>query len=200
VQEQPPIKFVVGLGNPGRRYHRTRHNVGFMVLKELRRRWEFGRARSKFHARLWSGRIGPQGVALVAPQTYMNASGRAVAEVMGFYRLPPALLLVVLDDLALPLGCIRARAGGSAGGHKGLTDVLDAVGTRQLPRLRVGIGSPPPGTDAVEYVLSPFGKAEQEVIAKGIVRAADAVADWVTRGMTYVMNHYNQRVQDAPNG
>jgi len=184
-------KLVVGLGNPGLRYRKTRHNVGFMVLKELRRRWEFGRGKAKFHARVWAGRIGPAPVTLVAPRTYMNRSGLAVAEALAFYRAEASLALVVLDDLALPAGRLRARAGGSAGGHKGLKDVLSALGVADVPRLRIGIGAPPEGVDAVKYVLTRFAKDQEQALAEAIGRAADAVGDWVAKGMPYVMDHYN---------
>ncbi len=185
-------KYVVGLGNPGRRYRQTRHNVGFMVLKELRRRWDFGRARSKFHSRVWTGHMEASGVALVAPQTYMNCSGTAVAELAAFYKLSAADLLVVMDDLALPLGRLRARAKGSAGGHKGLADILAALGTEAVARLRVGIGAPPEHMDNIAYVLSAFAEDEWTVMAPAIARAADAVETWVRSGIAEVMNRFNR--------
>jgi len=194
VETAPAIsKYVVGLGNPGRRYRDTRHNVGFMVLKELRRRWDFGRARSRFHSRVWTGRIGACGVALVAPQTYMNDSGTAVAELVNFYKLDLTDLLVVMDDLALPPGRLRARAKGSAGGHKGLGDVLRALETEAVARLRVGIGPPPEHMDGTAYVLGTFSEDEWAVMAPAIARAADAVETWVTNGIGEVMNRFNRQ-------
>jgi PTH1 family peptidyl-tRNA hydrolase len=192
-----PTRFVIGLGNPGRRYSKTRHNVGFMVLKALRKRWDFGRARSKFHARVWTGRIGRVRVALAAPQTYMNRSGQAAGELAGFYQAEPAALLVVMDDTALPTGRLRARASGSAGGHKGLADVLAVLGTQAVPRLRVGISAPPPDGDAVEYVLSEFEPHEKRPMAEAVERAADAVEDWVRSGIRCVMDRYNAGSQAA---
>jgi len=185
-------KFVVGLGNPERRYQGTRHNVGFMVLKELRRRWDFGRGKAKFHGRCWSGAIAGQSVTLLAPRTYMNRSGVAVADMMVSRSIDPAGVLVVMDDMALPTGRLRARASGSAGGHKGLRDIVRATGTDALPRLRVGIGRPPEGVDGMEYVLARFEEDEKPVMLEAIRRAADAVEGWAAKGITYVMNHYNQ--------
>ena len=156
--QAPTTRYVVGLGNPGRGYAKTRHNVGFTVLKELRKRWDFGSGRRKFHSRLWTGRIGGRGVTLLAPQTYMNRSGLAVAEATGFTKAPPEAVLVVLDDMALPTGKLRIRAKGSAGGHKGLADVIRALGGAELPRLRIGVGQPPDEMDAVDYVRTNFRK------------------------------------------
>lgn len=188
----PTGRFVVGLGNPERRYRGTRHNTGFMVLSELRRRWGFGRGRSKFHGRCWSGSIAGRSVTLLAPETYMNRSGLAVAEMMAFYKAAPDGVLLVMDDMALPPGRLRARADGSPGGHRGLADILQAAGTEALPRLRIGIGPPPAGVDPVDYVLSEFAEAERPVMLEAVQRAAAAVEDWAARGITYVMNHYNQ--------
>jgi len=196
-QVGPEAKFVVGLGNPGRRYRGTRHNVGYMVLRELRRRWSFGRGKSKFRGRCWAGSVAGRPVTLLAPKTYMNRSGLAVAEMMGFYKAAPAAVLIVLDDMALGLGRLRLRGRGSAGGHKGLTDILQAVGADQLPRLRVGIGAPPEGADATAYVLGRFRKNESAVMKEAIARAADAVEAWVTKGLSYSMNRHNRPVAEA---
>ena len=191
----PARRFVVGLGNPRRRHRGTRHNVGFMVLSELRERWDYGRGRRKFHGRCWSGSIAAADATLLAPETYMNRSGMAAAEMMAFYKAPPEAVLIVMDDMALPAGRLRVRASGSAGGHKGLADILRAVGTQALPRLRIGIDSPPAGVDAMEYVLGRFAEHEKPVMRRAIEMAADAVEDWAVKGITYVMDHYNQDTQ-----
>jgi len=133
------------------------------------------------------------------PQTYMNRSGSAAAQMAGFYRADPADVLVVLDDMALPPGQLRARAGGSAGGHKGLADVLRAMGSNDVPRLRIGIGPPPPRMDAVDFVLTRFGPDETQDIEHAIQLAADAVGDWVFSGIEYVMQKYNRRTQNTGN-
>ena len=184
-------RTVVGLGNPGRRYAGTRHNAGFMVLKELRKRHDFSTARRKFHSRLWTARFGRTPVTLLAPQTFMNDSGRAVAEATSFIKAPPETILVVLDDLALPVGKLRARAKGSAGGHNGLADVARALGGADVPRLRLGIGQPGEHMSAVDYVLTKFTKQEQQLMAEAVVRAADAVEEWIADGIACVMDHYN---------
>lgn len=191
----PARRFVLGLGNPRRRHRGTRHNVGFMVLSELRERWDYGRGRRKFHGRCWSGSIATVAATLLAPETYMNRSGMAAAEMMAFYKAPPEAVLIVMDDMALPPGRLRVRASGSAGGHKGLADILQAVDTQALPRLRIGIGSPPPGVDSVQYVLGRFTEQEEPVMLRAVEKAADAVEDWAVKGITYVMDHYNQDTQ-----
>ena len=207
------VRFVVGLGNPGRRYARSRHNVGFRVLAELRRRWRAGDGRRAFEGVVHEARpAGPDGrerrVVMLEPHTYMNCSGRAVGKMVGFYKLSPdepegrfENLLVVMDDMALPPGRLRARAQGSAGGHKGLADVLAALGSDEVPRLRVGIGEAPRAGGATEFVLGRFSQEEDEAIREAIERAADAVADWVFRGIRYVMDTYNHRPEpQSPGG
>jgi PTH1 family peptidyl-tRNA hydrolase len=190
------VHLVVGLGNPGPEYARTRHNVGWMVLDQLRQRWGLGKGRRMFGGLLWDARVdgesGQQRVLLLEPHTYMNRSGQAVATAAGFYKVPPERVLVVLDDMALEPGRIRARPDGSAGGHNGLSDVLRALGTNAVPRLRIGIGGPPPQVPSVSYVLSAVGADEIEAIGPALSRAATAVEDWVFRGMGLVMNQYNR--------
>ncbi len=191
------VKFVVGLGNPGRQYQDTRHNIGFMVLKELRRRWEPGEGKRKFHARVFSANVGGQKVLLAGPRTFMNRSGQAVAEMTAFYKAEVESVLVVLDDVALPTGQIRARASGSAGGHNGLNDIIKTLGTNRLARLRIGIGEPPEKMDSADYVLGRFRADEKPVIADAVKRAANAVEDWISKGITYVMNHYNHEADSS---
>jgi PTH1 family peptidyl-tRNA hydrolase len=194
-QQASGRKFLVGLGNPGRQYAATRHNVGWMVLGELRRRWGVEGGKGAFSGRLYQAApaVARSPVMMLEPLTYMNRSGQAVKGLLAFYKAAPADLLVVMDDMALSPGTIRARAGGSDGGHNGLKDVIAHLGTDQVPRLRVGIGSPPAGTDAVEYVLSAFGADEKPVIARAVAAAADAVEDWLANGITFVMDKYNSR-------
>jgi len=196
-------RFVVGLGNPGRQYARTRHNVGFRVLEALRRRWGADDGRSAFGGKVYDARpsrpdAGPRRVLLLEPHTYMNCSGRSVREAATFYKAAPDDLLIVLDDMNLPLGRLRARAGGSAGGQKGLADILQALGTQDVPRLRIGIGPPPGRMDGVEYVLSSFGEDEREEVDAAIEAAAEAAEDWVFRGLPSVMGRYNRKPDDGP--
>ena len=185
-------KFVVGLGNPGRQYQRTRHNVGFMVLAELARRWSLPPSRRAFDGEVCEGRVGETKVILLAPLTYMNLSGQSVQAMLAFYKALPSDVLVVLDDMALPTAKLRFRADGSSGGQKGLADILRRLGTQAVPRLRVGIGSPPPRIEGSEYVLGTFGPTEMERIAPALFLAGQAVEDWVRHGMAFVMEKYNR--------
>ena len=193
MQDGNKIKFVIGLGNPGLEYRNTRHNIGFMVLKELRSRQNLGRARRKFLAKCWQGIIDNNEVLLVEPQTYMNRSGESVRLLVDFYKPDLSDIIIIMDDMALPIGQIRIRASGSAGGHKGLGNIIELLNTNKITRLRIGIGQPPEGIDPTDYVLGKFNKEEKIIVSKSIKLAADAVEDWVRNGTTYVMNHYNNR-------
>jgi PTH1 family peptidyl-tRNA hydrolase len=186
---------VVGLGNPGRKYLRTRHNVGFHLVEALVRKWGCRRGRRAFNGRLFKAAVGPEGlqVLLFQPHTFMNRSGAAVQELAAFYKADRRDLLIVLDDMALPPGQLRFRGGGSAGGHKGLADVLEAFGAEELPRLRIGIGPAPAETDPADYVLRPFEAGETERIEQAIEQAGQAVEDWVLQGVEYVMGKYNRK-------
>ncbi|GIW70982.1 MAG: peptidyl-tRNA hydrolase [Planctomycetota bacterium] len=184
-------RLVVGLGNPGRRYARTRHNVGFRVLERLAERWGVALARRRFEG-LYAVAATPQGqVVLLAPQTYMNESGRAVAAYARYYKVEPAQTLVVSDDIALPFGTLRLRAAGSAGGQKGLASVIAALGTEAFPRLRIGIGAPPPPMEAADYVLAPFAEEEERLLPEVIERAADCVQCWLAEGIDRAMSRFN---------
>lgn len=191
------MKMVVGLGNPGPEYARTRHNVGFQVLEVLAQRY-----RLVFGAREHQALVAPwtfagQDVLLVMPMTYMNLSGKAVAPLVRTYGVTPADLLVVYDDLDLPFGVLRMRPKGGAGGHKGVASVIDHLGTSEFPRLRVGIGRPPGRMDPAEYVLSPFTEEEEEVMQRVREEAADAVEMWVRWGAEKAMSWVNARARQA---
>lgn len=185
------MQVVVGLGNPGRKYSGTRHNVGFQVVGELARRHGAASPRTKFEAEITEIQLGPERVVLVAPQTFMNVSGRSVRSLVDFYQLELSNLLVVCDDIALPLGRIRLRKSGSSGGQKGLENILQQLGTQEVARLRIGVDAPPPQMDAADYVLGKFSKAEREIADCTISRAADAVEAWAIDGMTSAMNRFN---------
>lgn len=184
------MKLVVGLGNPGPKYEGTRHNVGFRVVDELARRWQVAVDRRQFAGLVGQWRTGGQRVLLLKPTTFMNRSGQSVAQAMGFYKLAPADLLVVLDDMALPLGRLRIRRQGSAGGHNGLEDIIGRLGNDGFSRLRIGIEQVG-GERMVGHVLSPFAPQEREEIEAAIVRAADAVQCWLEVGPEEAMNRYN---------
>jgi PTH1 family peptidyl-tRNA hydrolase len=187
------MKLIVGLGNPGPRYARTRHNVGFRVLEAVAERAGAELAKQRFGGRHGEGALAGERVALLAPETFMNRSGDAVAEALGALRgLDPAReLLVVLDDADLPLGRLRLRARGSSGGHNGLADVLERLGSEQVPRLRFGIGRSAEPRDTVDWVLEPFAPGEEVLLALAVPRAADAVACFVRDGVAVAMNRFN---------
>ncbi|HTU26647.1 MAG TPA: aminoacyl-tRNA hydrolase [Pirellulales bacterium] len=185
------MKLVVGLGNPGRKYVGTRHNVGFVVLGELARRFGASKAKSAVDAEWSETLIGSEKTLLVWPQTFMNLSGSAVLRLRDFYKLSNEELLVVCDDFHLPLGKLRMRGAGSAGGQKGLADILRRLGTEGIARLRIGIGTPPPGFETADFVLSKFRREESAEIDLAVQRAADAASDWITLGLASAMNKYN---------
>ena len=190
------MKLIIGLGNPGTKYRMTRHNVGYMVLAELATKLSAGQAirpQSKFRGDLVDIREpGGASVLLLAPTTYMNRSGLSVGEAVGFYKMPTNDLLVICDDLNLPLHRLRLRAEGSAGGQKGLADIIRVLGTDKVPRLRIGIGSPPGPMDAADYVLMNFTEKERPEMEITIKQAADAVVCWLNKGIGEAMNQYNR--------
>ena len=183
-------KIVVGLGNPGPRYAGTRHNVGFLVIDLLAQSPGAGAFRSRFQAQVAELQEPPHGVLLVKPETFMNLSGRCVRQVLDFYQVPPAELLVVCDDVNLPLGKLRARARGTHGGHNGLRDIQNHLGSTEYARLRVGVGAPPED-GAVDHVLGRFRPSERAVIDEAVRTAAQAVIVWAHRGIEDCMNEFN---------
>ena len=184
-------RVVVGLGNPGRKYEGTRHNLGFDVLAELARRHGASNTAVQFEADV--AEISPCGerLQLVAPQTFMNLSGRSVRKLVDFYKLPLASLLVVCDDLNLDAGRLRLRGSGSAGGQKGVAHIATCLGTEEFARLRIGIGRPPGRMDASAWVLGRFRPDEQETMRLAVVQAADAVEVWCRDGLAEAMNRFN---------
>jgi PTH1 family peptidyl-tRNA hydrolase len=190
--EETSIQFVVGLGNPGRRYERTRHNLGFLLLEGLAKRWNAPPPRQMFQGLLSDARYGGHRVMLLAPQMFMNRSGQSVAEAVRFYKAELSDVLVVLDDLALPPGQIRLRAGGSAGGHNGLADVVRALGSIEVPRLRMGIGPTPPYMDGADYVLGVMSEDELALANQAVEKACEAVEAWLNNGLDDAMNRYNR--------
>ena len=190
------MKLVVGLGNPGRKYAGTRHNVGFEVLADLARRYS-ATTSSMNDAEVADVVIGGERVFLCAPQTFMNLSGRAVRQIADFYKIEAEDLLVVCDDLNLPCGRLRLRGKGSAGGQKGLADIIQRLGTNEFARLRIGIGSPPPRMDGAAFVLAKFLPEERSVIDEAVLRAADGVEAWVRDGTQRAMNTVNAPEPDT---
>jgi PTH1 family peptidyl-tRNA hydrolase len=189
------LYLIVGLGNPGSDYTRTRHNAGFQVVERLAERW---RARwtteRKFNARLARADRGESRGLLCEPQTYMNSSGEAVAAVKEFYRLPVARLLVVVDDADLPVGNLRLRPGGSSGGHHGLESIEQHLGTREYARLRVGIGRQNEAREIIGHVLGRFSSTEAALMDKVLEVAADQAETWLAAGIQKAMNQFNGAV------
>ena len=185
-----PMKAVVGLGNPGASYARTRHNVGFWVVDELAARHGLRFARRSYKAEVAEGRIADEDVMLLKPQTFMNASGEAVGRARRDLGLEPGEIVVVYDDLDLPVGRIRVRAAAGAGGHHGVESVIEVLGSKEFPRVRIGIGRPGDG-DAVDYVLAPPAPDEREALDASIERAADAVEAVLAEGVARAMSRFN---------
>src|SRR5438105_5602520 len=183
------MKVVVGLGNPGRRYAGTRHNVGYAVVDLLAQSPHASRLPSRFQAQVAELREDPQRVLLVKPETFMNLSGRCVRQMVDFYQLPLADLLVVCDDVNLPLGKLRFRARGTHGGHNGLRDIQAHLGTTEYSRLRIGVGAPD-GSELVDHVLGRCQSGEKAVIQESVATAAPAVMVWVEQGTEACMNQY----------
>jgi PTH1 family peptidyl-tRNA hydrolase len=189
---EPVDRLIVGIGNPGPEYAKTRHNVGFRVLDALAKRLNVSKQEARFRGVYAVAPIGDLKVGLLKPLTYVNLSGQAVSEAVKKLNLQPEQILVVLDDAQLPLGKLRMRPKGSSGGHKGLQSIIDALQTEEIPRLRVGIGSPPEGVDMVTFVLSPFEDDEELVIGEAVERAADAAIVWATEGINAAMQKFNK--------
>jgi len=187
------VTLVIGLGNPGGRYANTRHNVGFRCVDLLATRHGLRFDRRQADALVATGEMAGQPVVLAKPHTYMNLSGRAVRGLLAQFRLRPDSLIVVYDDLDLPLGRIRIRAVGSAGGHRGVQSIIDALGTNEFRRVRVGIGRPPAG-DSIAYVLQPFARDEEPIAELACAVAADAIACLLVEGVPATMNKFNRDV------
>jgi PTH1 family peptidyl-tRNA hydrolase len=185
------MKLIVGLGNPGSKYSETRHNVGFHAIAELIRRFATATARSKFHGELTEASIANQSCLLLCPHTYMNRSGQSVLAARDFYKIATEDLLVISDDFNLPLAKLRVRAKGSAGGQKGLEDIILRLGTDEIARLRIGIGPVEEGWNPADFVLARFRKDEITTINETISRSADAVQVWVRDGIQLCMNQFN---------
>jgi PTH1 family peptidyl-tRNA hydrolase len=186
------VKLIAGLGNPGEKYRGTRHNVGFAVVDELARRAgaAFDAAPAEAVAARW--RRGDDVVLLVKPLTFMNLSGQAIGDLLRFYKVPAADLLVICDDVHLPLGRLRIRGAGTEGGHNGLKSVAAALGTLAYARLRIGVGRGDLRRDLADHVLARFEADERDAIAEAIPRAADAAAAWLDRSLDEVMNLFNR--------
>ena len=185
------MKLLVGLGNPGRSYEGTRHNVGFDVLEVLAKRAGGPVRRARFQGEVAQASLRGSPVMLLWPLTWMNLSGSSVLAARDFFKIDDGDILVVCDDFQLPIETIRMRPGGYAGGQNGPADILKRLGSTTIPRLRLGIGPLPPGWKSADYVLGRFSKAEGESVSRMLERAADAVEEWASLGIQSAMNRYN---------
>jgi PTH1 family peptidyl-tRNA hydrolase len=192
------MQLIVGLGNPGREYRETRHNVGFLVVDEIARRHSLtlGMAPSQIPDAMIAKKFGGRALLVAKPLTFMNNSGEAVAALARYYDVPIGDLLIVVDEVALPFGRLRARARGSAGGHNGLKSVIGRLGTMEFARLRLGVGRGDARRDLADHVLSKFEADEQSALGEFIARAADAAEMFAAEGIEKVMNTYNPGATD----
>lgn len=182
---------VAGLGNPGTKYASTRHNMGFDVIDVLAQKYDIRVNKVKFKGLLGEGIWAGEKIVLIKPSTYMNLSGESIRPLMEFYKLKPHQLIVVVDDIDIEFGTIRIKKKGSGGTHNGLKSIILQTGTDQFPRLKIGIGQKPPHYDLADFVLSKFSKSERQIIDKAILKAADAVDEFITNGIDSAMNKYN---------
>ncbi len=186
--------LIAGLGNPGPKYAGTRHNVGFRCVERVADAHGLSFSRRHKNSRIASDSVAERSVVLVKPRTFMNKSGYAVASLVSFYRVPLTQALLVYDDLDLPLGAIRLRPCGGAGGHRGMRSVIRQLGSRGFPRLRVGIGRPPGRMDPADYVLQDFSPDEEPVLQDALERALAAIETWLREGIDEAMSRHNRSV------
>lgn len=182
---------IIGLGNPGKKYNYTRHNVGFDVIDYLSKKHDIPVERIRHKALIGEGRIKGQKVMLVKPQTFMNLSGEALMKIVDYYKANNDKIMVIYDDIDTAVGKIRIRKKGSGGSHNGMRNIIYLWKNQDFPRVRVGIGQPKPGYDLADYVLGKFSKEEVDVIAPVIVKSAEAIEAWIEHGVEYAMNKYN---------
>lgn len=187
------VYLIAGLGNPGVKYARTRHNAGFEVVEKLSGLLSILPQRQKFDALLGEGRVGDRRVILAQPMTYMNESGRAISAIARFYKIPPERILVIYDDIDLPEGKVRIRAKGGPGTHNGMRSIVGALGTQNFPRVRIGVGAPPPQWNLVDYVLGSYPPASRAAMEQAFTAGAEAARCFVESGIDIAMNRYNTR-------
>lgn len=183
--------LIVGLGNPGREYRATRHNIGFLAVDAIVKSMNITLGKVQSKALIGQGKIGTQKVILAKPQTYMNLSGQAVVGLLNFYKIPTENLLVMHDDIDLPFGTIRIRPGGGSAGQKGVSSIIEKLGGQEFARMRLGVGRPPGQMDSAAYVLQPFTKADEEFLDNFLQKAGEAAREFVTFGLDAAMNRYN---------
>jgi PTH1 family peptidyl-tRNA hydrolase len=188
--------LLAGLGNPGRDFRKNRHNIGFMLIDHLARRWNLTISRLQSEALIADGRVDEEKIYLAKPQTFMNLVGRSVASLARYYRIPPSNLIVIYDELDLPLGTVRIRSEGGPGGHKGMTSILDALQSNRIPRMRIGIGRPPGKMDPAAFVLQDFLAEDADLLELTLQRSADCIHTLIFNGIETAMNSCNPKPTD----
>jgi peptidyl-tRNA hydrolase, PTH1 family len=188
--------LLIGLGNPGREYANTRHNFGFMLVDRIAVRLNARGMKVQSKAIVLDARYEERKLILAKPQTFMNLSGQSVQGLAHFYKVPFTNLIVLSDDLDLPFGTIRIRASGGPGGQRGLSSILEKLGTKDIPRMRLGIGRPPGRMDPADYVLQNFSKDENQILSETLDRAADATLEFVSNGLNAAMNKFNGGIKE----
>ena len=184
--------LIVGLGNPDAKYENTRHNVGWKCADKIIENIGADAKRDNFHARLFDGKIGSKRVLIMKPLTYMNNSGQAVSEAVSFYKMSPEQIIIISDDVSLDVGRLRIRRSGSAGGHNGIKDIIELIGSENIPRVKIGVGQKPyPTYDLAAWVLGNFSGKDCDIIAHSVEVAAEAVVSIITDGCSVAMNKYN---------
>lgn len=192
-EREPVVYLIVGLGNPGKRYEKTRHNIGFMAVEKLAARLEIDLKQKSFDALWGKGKVSGHSVLLAEPQTYMNLSGTAVRQLQAFFKTEISNLIVIHDDLDLPFGSVRMKIGGGTAGHKGLASIESNLGTSGFMRVRLGVGRPVDKSQIEGYVLEPFRKEEQEALPDILERAADASAEIILNGLQKAISRYQTK-------
>jgi peptidyl-tRNA hydrolase, PTH1 family len=195
IETHGPTSLIIGLGNPGRQYRDNRHNIGFSVVDRLAARLEFSFSRVQFRALVADVRFEGRRIYIAKPQTYMNESGQAVSALARFYKISFENLLVIYDDVDLPFGTLRLRPEGGSAGQKGVASIIERLGTKEFPRLRVGVGRPPGRMLAAAYVLQNFSKEDAELLPEILDRAVEASLTFVTEGLESAMNKYNGTIE-----
>ena len=190
------MKIIVGLGNPGSEYERTRHNTGFMVVDRLASKHNIEIKKEKSKALFGTGEINGEKVMIVKPQTFMNLSGESIRPLADYYKVDPEDILIVYDDISLAPGQLRIRAKGSAGGHNGIKSIIAHLGTQEFPRVKVGVGEKPSRMDLADYVLGHFSKEERATMDDAVKEAADAVCEIVNVGIAQAMNDHNRKKEE----
>lgn len=196
ISDTPPIYLIAGLGNPGKEYHRNRHNIGFMLVSRLAKQLNVAFSRVQSRALVTDTNYQGNKVILAKPQTYMNLSGQAIASLVRFYKIELIHLLVVYDDVDLPFGRIRIRPSGGSGGQKGMQSIINQLGTQDFPRMRLGIGRPPGSQGASSYVLRDFSGEDAEFLPSVLDRGVQAVLTFISEDLPSAMNQYNSKIDD----